>query len=94
MQISGIGLAGNAEGPVMSLNNWTINVLHCNMMKYIDIYCNTTYSYFVEKEKTSIYTLRLPDSLREELTKIAQEEERPLSNQIIVALRRFVKERK
>jgi len=53
----------------------------------------TCKTFYVKKEKTSPYTLRLPNSLREELEKICEDEDRTLSNQIIVALRRFVKSR-
>jgi predicted transcriptional regulator len=44
------------------------------------------------KDATQQYTFRIPVDLKAEMERIATEEDRSLSKQIIVALRTFVKE--
>lgn len=43
------------------------------------------------KEKTTMFSLRLPDDLRIEIEKMAAEEGRSLTNMIIYLLRKAVK---
>jgi predicted transcriptional regulator len=45
-----------------------------------------------QKDATQQYTFRIPVDLKAEMERIATEEDRSLSKQIIVALRNFVKE--
>lgn len=46
-----------------------------------------------EASQTQQYTFRIPVDLKSELERIASEEDRSLSRQIIAALRKFVTER-
>ena len=46
-----------------------------------------------QKEATQQYTFRIPMELKAEVERIAVEEERSLSKQIIVVLRKFVNEK-
>ena len=54
----------------------------------------TGYDCPMEKDKTSPFTLRLSCDLRKELEEIAKKNDRNLSNQIVVALKQFVRDTK
>jgi hypothetical protein len=46
----------------------------------------------MEKQETVLYTLRIPVDLKKELERIAREQDRSLSRQIISVLRQYTKD--
>ena len=45
----------------------------------------------MEKEKTVATSIRIPEGLKAELERIAEQESRTLNNQMLVALREYVR---